>query len=211
MLSKLKLSFLITLAACNYQAPEPTVPTITGTGTSTSTVTVEAITPTPSPIVHANFPPHEGDINITCKSGCSAEQKANLPKLIELVRRTRGSQCFSNFFTKQAKIDENKGKTAEQIIADLRTKDFNNTLTIYYPSIFHRLVSKECGYDNADGSIWMKAQCYQAYSDCQKAGFIMHEIAHAFSYTHYTGGNQAALNEHTVPYLSSDAFGVCCK
>ena len=171
---------------------------------------IQSPTPIASPAPSSSPSPMRGSIDIKCISGCSDDMAVHLPDLIKVLKDTEHSQCFMDYFKGQKKIDEAKGMTGEQIVKKLNTSVVSTTLDIYYPNIFHRVFAKECGFDSEDGSISMKAQCYNAYDDCGRASFFGHEVSHSLGFTHRTAGNQAAGNEQTVPYLINSAFDKCC-
>lgn len=161
--------------------------------------------PTPSSI-----PLSPSSIALKC-TNCTSAQNNAIPIILQKYEDIRTTQCFSDYFTKQSKIDENQGLTALQIVAKLRVTPTNTTVTFYSVSWLMAAFHKECGADNLDGTITWKDSCFQVYTTCQRASFVGHEFSHGMGFTHYTAGNQEAGNEQTVPYLIDEAFAACCK
>lgn len=159
-----------------------------------------------------NPSPQVARIVIACDSTCTDQEKAELPKLVDLLTKTENSQCFKDYLS-NGKLDLSQAKnmTLDQVISLVTTSKVNSTLTYYYKRRNPFTGTIVVGYENGDGKIHANRAAWKNLTPCEKAANMGHEISHGkpMEFTH--DYNNTARRPFSVPYMIGSAISACCK
>jgi len=164
-------------------------------------------------------------IVVTPGENTTQQDKDDLVKIVQHLNAVEADSCFSNFMTKRGpqliekevndrepKVGTGTPRTTQEIVDDLTQKPVTSVLDIWKPSLVDYAFDdahKVCGFENGDGHVHAKNNCYHRPGLKEKGVTIAHELAHDLGYSHYTEGNREKGNEMTVPYSTQYAVEAC--
>lgn len=185
-MKNLILLFVLTLAACSTQ--QTTKPVVNNV-------------PTTKPVVKE--PVKVSMVNVLSYSGFTNKELTKASAYIPVMNKTIASKCFEDFMVRRNLIETN-GKSRDQVVNDLRTKQVDIHLITYY-----KRFSKVAGYTYPNvNKIWLNRKYHGGASLCSEASNLAHELSHKLEYGHDYNATQS--RPYTVPYSINAAFTVCC-
>jgi hypothetical protein len=114
------------------------------------------------------------------------------------------SKCFENFMVTRGLIDTN-GKTAIQVVEDLKTKNLTVPVEMY-----SAWWSNVVGYRQPPApDVYTNRKFHAGATACSRGSNLLHEWSHSADYDH--SYKATALRPRSVPYSINAAFDVCCS